>query len=91
MSLMGFFFFGLFAVVQVFMYIGIRRGWLPVGVTVGVGVALSLILPMLMSSAEGNTIGHALLVGLLLGGTICALTLGLAWYFHQQTGDTTQA
>ncbi len=83
----GFLFFGLFAVVQVGMYLAIRRGWLPIGIIAGGGVALSLILAMLMSVAQGNTLGHALLVGLLFGGVICGLTLVLAWYFQRQSGD----
>lgn len=85
----GFLFFGLFAAVQVGMYLAIRRGWLSMGMITGGGVALSLILAMLMSVAQGNTLGHALLVGVLFGGVICGLTLVLAWYFQRQSDDTT--
>ena len=84
MSLGGLFFFGLCAVVQVGVYLAIRRGWLPMGIIVGAGIALSLILAMLMSVAQGNTLGHALLVGVLFGGVVCGLTLVLAWYFQRK-------
>lgn len=74
--------FALFAVLLAGIYISIRRGWFPPGVTAAVGVVLSMLLMVLISLAQGNVLLQAILVGVLLGGVFSSVTIAAAWYFH---------
>ncbi|MEM6281564.1 MAG: hypothetical protein AAF787_05175 [Chloroflexota bacterium] len=75
-------FFVIFAMVQVLSYLAIRREWFAPGVVAGAGIVGSIVAAMLMSIAQGNSIVQALMVGLIMGGLLNAVTLGAAWFFH---------
>jgi threonine dehydratase len=75
-------FFLIFAAVLVGMYIGIRRELAGPGLIAGVGVAASMILMVLVSLAQENSLIQAVVVGILVGGLFSGATLGVAWYFH---------
>lgn len=76
--------FAVFALVLVGIYLSIRRGWFPPGITATVGVVLSMILMVLISLAQQNMPLQAVVVGVLLGGVFSGATLAAAWYFHGQ-------
>lgn len=84
MTLGGYFFFTLFAGVQVITYLAIRREWTSPALVAALGVVFSVLLAMLMSIAQQNTLLQALVVGLAFGILISALTLSAAWFFHRQ-------
>jgi ABC-type Fe3+-siderophore transport system permease subunit len=84
MSWLGFVFYILFAVVQVGIYLGIRREWLPAGKMIGIGVGASVVLAMAIAFASGNALVQALFVALLLGGLISGAIVVTALYFHNQ-------
>lgn len=88
MSWLGFVFYIIFAVVQVAMYLGIRRGWLPTPQIAGGGVGASVVLALAIAFASGNALIQALFVALILGGLISGATLAVAFYFQSQ--DTTR-
>lgn len=83
MTVGAYLFFVLFAAVQVSMYLAIRREWLPPALVAAVGVIVSIVLAMLMSIADQNTMMQALVVGLGFGVLISAVTLSAAWFFHR--------
>ncbi len=83
MTPMAFLFFGLFALVQFAIYIGIRREWLTPAIVAGGGVLLSTVFALLMAFAQGNGLAQALFVGLVFGLLITGITLAAAWYFHR--------
>ncbi len=76
--------FVVFALVLAGMYLSIRRGWFPPGVTATVGVVVSMIVMVLISLAQNNLPIQAVIVGILLGGIFSGITLAAAWYFHSQ-------
>ncbi len=82
MSPSGFLFFGLFALVLVATYLGIRRQWAEPSIIAGGGVLGSIILIAMVSLAQGNSIAQAIIVGILVGGIFSGATLAIAWYFH---------
>ncbi len=84
MSLLGFVFYILFAIVQVGMYLGIRRNWLPLGQLAGGGIGISIVLALAIAFASGNALLQALFVAVALGGVISGATLAIALYFHNQ-------
>jgi hypothetical protein len=84
MSLLGFVFYVFFAAVQVGMYLGIRRQWMPVGQIAGVGIGLSLVLALAVSFSSGNTLIQALFVAVALGLLISGATLSMALYFQNR-------
>jgi chromate transport protein ChrA len=85
MTSLAFLFFALFALVQFAIYIGIRREWLTPAVIAGGGVVLSTVFALLMSLAQGNSVGQAVFVGVLFGLLITGITLAAAWYFHRSS------
>ncbi|MFZ4814806.1 MAG: hypothetical protein ACOYL5_09735 [Phototrophicaceae bacterium] len=78
----GMLFFVVFAAIQVGMYLSIRRQWLSPATTAGAGILASIIIAALMALAQGNVLGHALLVGLLMGVLFSGAVLAVSWYFH---------
>ncbi|MBL8153587.1 MAG: hypothetical protein JNM70_05325 [Anaerolineae bacterium] len=76
--------FVVFALVLVGIYMAIRRGWFPPGITATVGVIVCMILMVLISLAQQNSALQAVVVGVLLGGVFSGATLAAAWYFHGQ-------
>lgn len=76
--------FAVFALVLVSIYLSIRRAWFPPGITAAVGVILSMILMVMISLAQQNSLLQAVVVGVLLGGVFSGATLAAAWYFHGQ-------
>ncbi len=76
--------FVVFALVLAGMYLSIRRGWFPPGVTATVGVVVSMIVMVMISLAQHNLPIQAVIVGILLGGIFSGITLAAAWYFHSQ-------
>ncbi len=76
--------FVIFALVLAGMYLSIRRGWFPPGVTATVGVVVSMIVMVMISLAQKNLPIQAVIVGILLGGIFSGITLAAAWYFHSQ-------
>lgn len=82
MSPSAFLFFGIFALVLVTTYLGVRRQWAEPSVIAGGGVLGSIILIGMMALAQGNSIAQAIIVGILVGGIFSGATLAIAWYFH---------
>jgi hypothetical protein len=83
-------FFLLFVMVLVFMYLSIRRQWLPPGITAAGGVFASIALMILFSFAQQNIPLHAVVVGTLVGTAFSIATLVVAWYFHRNEVRSTQ-
>lgn len=83
MTIGAFFFFVLFAIIQIVTYLAIRREWLAPTMVAGGGVIGSIVVFILFSLAQRNVIGHALVVGVLMGALINGITLAAAWYFHR--------
>ena len=79
---MSFLVFLLFAVVQVAMYLSIRREWFPPLTTAAAGVFGSMVSMALFILAQGNTLAHGLIFGMLIGGVFAIATLSIAWYFQ---------
>jgi hypothetical protein len=82
MSPIGFVVFVFFAVVQVGMYLAVRREWFSSGATIGGGIGVSVVLALLMAFVSGNSLSQALFVALLMGLLISGVTLAVAFYFH---------
>lgn len=78
-------FYAIFAVLQVVVYLSIRRRLLPPLLTAALGMLLSIVIMTLMGLAQGNTVYQALFAGFLVGGLFCGGVLAMAWYF--QTGE----
>ncbi len=72
--------FAVFAIVQMAMYLGIRRRWLSPMLIAAIGVLISIILMTLVSVAEGYNAYQALFVGF-LGGLFSVVVLMMAMYF----------
>jgi hypothetical protein len=75
-------FFALLAITLLLTYLAIRREWLAPGVTAVISVIVSMILTVLVSLGQGNSIIQAVVVGILVGGMFSGAVLGIAWYFH---------
>jgi Na+/H+-translocating membrane pyrophosphatase len=84
-------FFIVFAIILVWMYLSIRRGWGAPGFVAGAGIIGSIISMLLMSISQGNVALHAIVVGLLVGGIFSGVTLAVAWYFRVKEFRTSQA
>lgn len=82
-------FFVLFAIVQVAMYILVRRGIGSMVTVAIIGIAASIVCVMLMTLAQGNTILWAIVLGVLLSGLFSTVALAAAWYFS--TSDKRRA
>ncbi len=75
-------FFILFAAILVVTYLAIRRQWAgPVTISLS-SVLGSIITMILLSLAQGNSIIHAVLIGIAIGFVFSGATLAIAWYFH---------
>ena len=79
---MAWIFFILLALVLLGTYLSIRREWLSPLVTALVSVVASIILMVLVSLAQDNSLIQAVVVGITVGGIFSGATLGIAWYFH---------
>ncbi|MEO0564147.1 MAG: hypothetical protein AAF125_18725 [Chloroflexota bacterium] len=90
MSTVGFLFFVVFAIIQVLIYLSIRRGWLAVRATATAGILTSTVAALLMSLTSGNTVAQALFVALLMGGLISGGILMTAVYFARDTSQPPQ-
>lgn len=77
-------FFILLAATLVAAYLSIRREWLRPSVTSGLAVVASILLMMLTSLGQGNSVIQAVVVGIVVGGLAAAVTIAVAWYFHMQ-------
>lgn len=75
-------FFALIAVTLLFSYLAIRREWLAPSVTAIISVIVTIVLMILTSLGQGNSIIHAVVVGILVGGMFSGAVLSIAWYFH---------
>lgn len=80
-SATGIAFFLVFGIVQVAMYIVVRRRLLPPFPVALIGVILSIIMIFLMAREAGNNIYQAGFAGIIVGGLLSAATLGMAIYF----------
>jgi Na+/H+-translocating membrane pyrophosphatase len=80
-SAAGFLFFLLFSVVQVAMYIVVRRQLIPPFLIGLIGVIASIIALTLMGLAQGNEIYQAIFAGVVVGGLFSGGTLAMALYF----------
>jgi ABC-type Fe3+-siderophore transport system permease subunit len=80
---MPWFFFLLFVMVLVFMYLSIRREWLPPTMTAAGGVFASIVLMILFSFAQQNMPIQAVIVGTAMGAVFSIATLVIAWFFHR--------
>lgn len=77
--------FFLQALVIVFMYLGMRRDWLPTRWIVIGGVAFNAVLMFLrLALTEGADAGRAFLIGVPLGAAIGVAVASIAWYFMLQ-------
>jgi hypothetical protein len=74
-------FFIVFALVQLGMYILVRRRIGSTMVVAVLGVVISVACIALMTLAQGNTPLWAAVVGVLLGGLFSTVSLAAAWYF----------
>lgn len=81
-------FFALFAVILVWMYLALRRGWMTPGFVVGAGTAGSIITMLLMSVSQGNQILHAVVNGVVLGSVFSLATFGIATFFSRRKNST---
>ena len=79
---MAWVFFVLMALVLLLAYLAIRRQWFPPGITAAATVVVTIILMVLTSLGQGNSIIQAVVVGIVVGGMFSGATLGIAWYFH---------
>jgi len=79
---MAWLFFVLMALVLLFGYLAIRRQWFAPGMTSAVTVVLTIVLMVLTSLGQGNSIIQAVIVGIIVGGMFSGAILGVAWYFH---------
>jgi Na+/H+-translocating membrane pyrophosphatase len=77
----GILFFFLFCIVQVLMYLVVRRRMLPPLPVAALGVVVSVVSITLMGLAQGNLIYQAIFAGIVVGGLLSAATLGIAIYF----------
>jgi len=82
MNLTALIVFFAFALVQVGMYLSIRRGWLSPAMTAGVGIFASAVLMLLLALAQGNSFLQAAFAALIVGAGIGGGVLAMAWYFH---------
>lgn len=80
-SAAGVLFFLLFSVVQIAMYIIVRRQLIPPFLIGLIGVIASIIALTLMGLAQGNEIYQAVFAGIVVGGLISGGTLAMALYF----------
>lgn len=85
MNTEAFAFYAAFAVLQVGVYLSIRRRLLHPALTAALGMLLSIVVITLMGLAQGNEIYQALFAGFIVGGLFCGGVLAMAWYF--QTGE----
>lgn len=77
--------FFLQALVIAFMYLGMRRDWLPTRMIVIGGVAANAILMFLrLALTQGADTGRALMIGVPLGAVIGLAVASIAWYFMLQ-------
>lgn len=79
---MAWIFFVLMALVLLLAYLAIRRQWFAPGITSAAAVIVTIILMVLTSLGQGNSIIQAVVVGIVVGGMFSGATLGVAWYFH---------
>lgn len=82
MSVGSYLFFAAFALIQVGMYLSIRREWINPTVTAAIGVILAVASAILVALSADNMLIQAIMVGAVIGSLISAGTLGTAWYFH---------
>lgn len=75
-------FFVLMALTLLFTYLGIRREWMSPSVIAVISVIVTIVLMILTSLGQGNSIIQAVVVGILIGGMFSGAVLGVAWYFH---------
>jgi hypothetical protein len=75
--------FLIFAVVQVGMYIGIRRRVLSPALIAAGGVLMSIVLMTVIGIAEGNAFAQAVFAGFGVGGLFSAAVLAIALYFQR--------
>ncbi len=80
-SAAGFLFFLLFSVVQIAMYVVVRRQLIPSFLIGLIGVIASIIALTLMGLAQGNEIYQAVFAGIVVGGLLSGGTLAMALYF----------
>jgi hypothetical protein len=83
MTILSLILFAVFGLLLAGMYIAIRREWFKPGLIAGFGVALSVVLMIAVSLAQGNQVLQAVVVGTLIGGLFSSATLAVAWYFHR--------
>jgi ABC-type Fe3+-siderophore transport system permease subunit len=84
-------FFILFVLVLFFIYISIRRQWLPPMITAAGGVFASIVLMILFSFAQQNMPIQAVIVGSLMGTVFSIATLVIALFFQRNEQRTMQS
>jgi Na+/H+-translocating membrane pyrophosphatase len=77
----GMIFFFAFGMVQVIMYVIVRRRALPPLLVGVIGVIASIAAIFFMAREQGNNVYQAAFAGILVGGLLSAGTMGMAIYF----------
>ncbi|MDZ4765576.1 MAG: hypothetical protein SGI73_13580 [Chloroflexota bacterium] len=77
----GMLFFLLFGIVQIVMYVIVRRRLLPPLIIALIGVIASIVSIFFMAREQGNNVYQAAFAGIIVGGLLSAGTLGMAIYF----------
>lgn len=79
-------FYALFALVVIWIYLAVRRGWTSSGFILGAGTAGTIITILLMSISQGNEALHAVVNGIVVGSVFSLATFGIATYFSRREG-----
>lgn len=75
-------FFAVFAIILVVSYLAIRREWLSTGIVAGLSLLGSIVMMLLVSLSQGNTMFQALVVSIGLGSIFSLATVAIALFFH---------
>lgn len=78
----SFVFFVIFVLIVLGVYLSIRRRWVAPSLTAVLGLVGGILAMMLFALAQGNIFLQALVVGVLLGGSMIIATLAIAMYFQ---------
>jgi hypothetical protein len=81
-------FYALFALVVIWIYLAVRRGWTSPGFILGAGTAGTIITILLMSVSQGNEALHAVVNGIVVGSIFSLGTFALATYFSRRERKT---
>lgn len=74
-------FLALFAIATVLIYLSVRRSWLSITSSAGLGAVACTVSFVLFSLSQGNLFIQALIVGVLLGLLFTGMTVAMAAFF----------